>query len=259
LTATRESTGTAGQTGGRKSPPRVMKKVRHRSIPLLDLYQTGVGKKWVMAVTGIGLMGFVFVHMFGNLKLYFGAEEFDAYAYALREIGYPFVPKNFVLWGFRAGLLVMFVLHIHSAWSLTMMNRRARPTSYSRRDYIAASFASRTMRWTGIIVALFLLWHIADLTMGWVDPNYVYGNVYDNVVSSFSRVPVAAFYVVAMVALGNHLYHGIWSLFQTVGSMNPRFDPRRNPLRRGFAAGFTIVVIGANISFPLAVQFGIVG
>jgi succinate dehydrogenase / fumarate reductase cytochrome b subunit len=153
---------------------------------------------------------------------------------------------------------VFFVLHIHSAYSLTRLNKRARPTNYSRRDYIAANFASRTMRWTGIIVALFILYHLADLTFGWANPDFVYGEVYNNVVASLSNPVVAAFYIVANLALGVHLFHGIWSIFQTVGSMNPRFNPRRNPIRRGLAAAFTIIVVGANVSFPIAVQAGIV-
>ena len=245
--------------GNRTEAVPINKPVRHRSIPLLDLYQTAVGKKWVMAITGIALMGFVFAHMFGNLKMYFGPADYDSYAEALKTIAYPFLPKTMVLWLFRVGLLVFFALHIHSAYSLTRMNHRARPTKYSRRDYIAANFAGRTMRWTGIIVALFLLWHLADLTYGLGNPDFVYGQVYNNVVTTFDRWPVALIYVVANLALGVHLYHGTWSIFQTVGSMNPHFNPMRNPVRRGFAAGFTIVVIGANISFPLAVQFGIVG
>ena len=256
MTATREPTG----AGPRPSPaPTVGKPVKRRSIPLLDLYQTAVGKKWVMAITGIALMGFVFAHMFGNLKLYFGAEDLDAYAKALKTIGYPILPESMVLWLFRLGLVVFFVGHIHSAYSLTRMNARARPEKYSRRDYIAANFAGRTMRWTGIIIALFILFHLADLTWGWANPDFVYGEVYNNVVASFSRWPVAAIYIVANVALGIHLFHGSWSIFQTVGSMNPRFDPRRNPIRKGFALVFTLAVVIPNISFPLAVQFGIVG
>jgi succinate dehydrogenase / fumarate reductase, cytochrome b subunit len=255
VTATKPATGPSKPSGAQP----INKPVRRRSIPLLDLYQTAVGKKWVMAITGIGLMGFVFAHMFGNLKIYYGADELDGYAAALKTIAYPFVPNTMVMWLLRAGLVVFFALHIHSAYALTRMNQRARPTSYSRRDYIAANFASRTMRWTGIIIALFLVYHLADFTWGWANPDYVYGNVYANVVASFSNPVVAAFYVVANLALGIHLYHGIWSIFQTMGSMSPRFNPRKNPIRRGTAAVFTIVVVGANVSFPLAVQFGIVG
>jgi len=256
VTATRDKPATGSSKPPGAQP--INKPVRRRSIPLLDLYQTAVGKKWVMAITGVVLMGFVLVHMLGNLKMYYGPADLDSYAEWLKTIGYPLLPKAGAMWIFRVVLLAAFALHIHSAYSLTRMNQRARPTNYSRRDYIAANVASRTMRWTGTIVALFVLFHLADLTWGWANPDFVYGEVYNNVVASLSNPVVAAFYIVANLALGMHLYHGIWSLFQTVGSMNPRFNPRNNPIRRGVAAAFVIVVIGANITFPLAVQFGIV-
>ena len=119
---------------------------------------------------------------------------------------------------------------------------------------MAANFASRTMRWTGVIVLLFLAWHLADLTWGWANPDFVRGDVYHNVVSSLERVPVAVFYIVANLALGVHLFHGAWSLFQSLGFNNPRF----NPWRRWFAVAFTAVVVIGNVSFPIAVQLGVV-
>ncbi|MCC5951713.1 MAG: succinate dehydrogenase cytochrome b subunit [Acidimicrobiia bacterium] len=238
------------------------RRAKRTTFPLVDLYQTAVGKKWVMAVTGIALMGFVFAHMFGNLKLYQGPEDLDKYAAGLKTLGDPILPNSMVVWLLRVGLLVVFALHIHSAYSLTMMNRRSNGAGGgTRRDTIAANFAARTMRWTGIIVAAFLVWHLADFTWGWsfVNPDYQYGAVYDNVVASFSRPAVAIAYVVANLALGVHLYHGSWSIFQSLGSMSPRFNPRRNPLRRGFALAFTAAVVLPNISFPIAVQLGIIG
>jgi succinate dehydrogenase / fumarate reductase cytochrome b subunit len=241
------------------SPP-IRRPMRRSRLPLLDLYRSAVGKKWVMAVTGIGLMGFVFVHMVGNLKMYLGAEELNHYGEFLRELLVPILPRTVALWILRIGLIVLFALHMHAAYSLTVLNRKARPTGYqSRRDYIAVNWANRTMRWTGLIVFLFLLWHLADLTWGWANPDFVRGAPYENLVASFQRVPVAFLYIVANVALGVHLYHGGWSIFQSLGAMNERFNPRSNPLRRGFAAGFAIVVAGANISFPIAVLTGVVG
>lgn len=233
---------------------------RRTSLPLIDLYRSSVGKKWVMAVTGIMLMGFVLAHMLGNLKLYAGAEDFDKYAKFLKQLLVPILPPSGVLWILRLGLIAAFALHIHSAYSLTRINRRARPVSYqSPRDYVAVNWAARTMRWSGIIVGLFLIWHLADFTWGWANPDYVYGNAFDNVVASFERVPVAILYIVANLALGFHLYHGSWSIFQSLGSMSPRFNPRHNPLRRGFAAGFAVLVAGVNISFPVAVLTGVIG
>ncbi|MEY4130783.1 MAG: hypothetical protein RLZZ31_907 [Actinomycetota bacterium] len=213
-----------------------------------------------MAITGIALMGFVLFHMIGNLKMYIGAEDFNHYAEFLKELLVPIVPATGVLWILRLGLLAAFALHIHSAYSLTRMNRKARPVRYkSPRDYVAVNFAARTMRWSGIIIALFLIWHLADLTWGWVNPDFIYGDPYNNVVASFEQPAIAALYIVANIALGIHLYHGGWSIFQSLGSLSPRFNPRHNPLRRGFALGFAILVAGANISFPIAVLTGVVG
>lgn len=226
-----------------------------RSFWPAAFYATAVGKKWVMALTGIGLMGFVFAHMVGNLKMYQGRSDFDAYADALRHLLYPIMPEYGVLWIFRIGLIVMFFLHIHSAYTLTRMNHRARPIRYqSPRDYAAANFASRTMRWTGVIIGLYVLFHLADLTTGWANPDFVYGAAYDNLVASLERPWVAAIYIVANVALGIHLFHGAWSMFQSLGLNNPRY----NGARRLFAVGFAVVVAGINITFPIAVLTGVV-
>jgi succinate dehydrogenase / fumarate reductase, cytochrome b subunit len=240
--------------------PTIRKAPRRRRWPLLDLYSTAVGKKWVMAITGLVLIGYVVAHMVGNLKMYLGPESLDEYGQWLRAgLLVPIVPEGFALWMMRPVLLVAFALHIHAAYSLTILNRKARPVTYqSPRDYIAVSWAARTMRWSGIIVLLFVLFHIADLTLGWTNPDFEHGEVYANVVASFERLPVAIFYVLANLALGLHLYHGIWSLFQTMGSMNPRFNPRANPIRRGIALALTVAVVAGNVSFPIAVQAGIV-
>lgn len=229
--------------------------LKRRSFWPAEFYATAVGKKWVMALTGIGLMGFVFAHMVGNLKMYQGRADFDAYAESLRYLLYPIMPAYGVLWIMRLGLIVMFALHIHSAYTLTRMNQRARPSKYQApRDYIAANFASRTMRWTGIIIGLYVLFHLADLTMGWANPDFVYGAAYDNLVASLSRWWVSAIYIAANVALGIHLFHGAWSVFQSLGLNNPRY----NQARRSFAAGFAIIVAALNISFPVAVLAGLV-
>jgi succinate dehydrogenase / fumarate reductase cytochrome b subunit len=159
------------------------------------------------------------------------------------------------LWGLRLTLIVAVVLHVHAAYALTMMNRRARPVKYqSSRDFIAADFAARTMRWTGIIVLLFLAYHLADFTWGWANPGFERGEVYRNGVASLSNPVVALFYIAANLALGFHLYHGAWSLFQSLGINSPRF----NPWRRLFAIAFAVVTIGGFIAVPIAVQLGIV-
>ena len=233
---------------------------RRRRPFLLDLYGTAVGKKYVMAISGIAMMGFVLFHMIGNLKMYFGAADLNEYAEFLKKLLYPLAPKESVLWILRFGLLGMLVLHLHAAWSLTMLNRQARPVKYqSARDYEEASLASRSMRLSGIVVVAFLVWHLLDLTFGVVntigaDGVFVRSEVYANVVRSFERWPVALFYIVANLLLGLHLSHGAWSIFQSLGWNNPRFNAWRVAFARGFAA---VVVIG-NVSFPIAVLVGIV-
>ena len=165
----------------------------------------------------------------------------------------PILPRTVTLWILRSGLILALVLHLHAAYSLTVLNRRARPVKYqSARDYQIASFASRTMRWTGAIVLLFIVWHLLDLTGGQVNPDFVRGATYRNVDASLSRVPVAAFYVLANVALGVHLYQGTWSLFQSLGWSHPRF----NRWRKYAAYAVTGFVVIGNVSFPIAVQIG---
>ncbi len=237
-----------------------VKPLRKRPKPLpwpLNLYQTYVGKKWVMAITGVIGLGYVAGHMFGNLKMYLGPEELNYYAEALRTVGYPLVPEKFLLTIARVILFVALVLHLHAAYSIWSRNRQARPMGYqSKRDYIAADWASRSMLWTGPIILLFIVFHLSDLTWGVeaVNSEFVYGEVHNNVVHSLSRPPVAAIYVVANLALGIHLYHGTWSLFQSLGVNNPQI----NQGRRIFAALFALVIVAGNISFPLAVLMGIV-
>jgi len=228
-----------------------------RSLPFpLSLYQTAVGKKYVMAITGIVWMGYVLVHMAGNLKIYLGAEDVNHYGEQLRELGGPFFPRTYLLWLLRGGLVAAFALHIHSAYSLTKMNWAKDKKYAGDRDFIAANFASRTMRWTGVIVLLFLAWHLADLTWGIdaVHPDYIRGDVHHNMIQSLERPAVAIFYIVANLALGVHLLHGVWSLFQSMGWNHPKL----NPFRRWIAYGFTAIVIGGNLTFPVAIMTGIV-
>jgi succinate dehydrogenase / fumarate reductase, cytochrome b subunit len=234
---------------------------RRRKPFLLDLYATAVGKKYVMAITGLGMIGFVVFHMIGNLKMYLGAEDLNHYAHFLEKLLYPIVPEKGTLWILRAGLIAMLLLHLHAAYTLTVMNRRARPVKYqSERDYQAASFASRSMRLTGVVVLLFVVWHLLDLTFGVVNDytgTKVDGtkDVYGAVVASFDRPVVAVFYILANLALGTHLFHGVWSLFQSLGWNNPRF----NRWRRAIATGVAAIVVIGNVSFPVAVMAGVVG
>jgi len=234
--------------------------VRRRRSFFVDLYSTAVGKKYVMAISGIALMGFVLFHMIGNLKMYLGAADIDHYSEFLWALLYPIAPKGVVLWTLRGGLIVMLIAHLHAAWSLTRLNHYARPVKYqSAPDYQVANFASRTMRWTGVIVLAFLVWHLLDLTFGVVnatatDSTFVRGEVYNNIVRSLDRWPVSVFYIVANILLGIHLFHGAWSIFQSLGWNNPRF----NNWRRSFATAFATIIVVGNVSFPIAVLAGIV-
>ncbi len=220
----------------------------------VEFYRSAVGKKWVMALTGIILMGFVFGHMIGNLKLYLGAHDINVYAEFLRELLYPLLPRTVTLWLIRSTLIVAFVLHIHSAASLSLMNRRANAGGYATpRDYQAANVASRSMRWTGVVILLFLAFHLSDLTWGFLNPDFVRGDVYRNVQASLGNAIPAIIYIVANLALGLHLFHGSWSMFQSLGLNNPRY----NSWRRSFAIGFAALITIGNLSFPIMVVSGV--
>ena len=222
---------------------------------LITFYRSAIAKKWLMAITGIMLLGFVLAHMIGNLKLFLGESHLNAYAEWLRDFGEPAFPRSFLLWCLRVGLIVAFVVHIVAAYQLTRMNQKARPEKYqSPRDYAAANFASRTMRWTGVIVGLFLIFHLLDLTWGTANPDFHRGDVYDNVIASFQRVPVAIVYIAANIALGIHIFHGAWSMFQSLGWNSPRY----NSWRRAFAIAFAAVITIGNVSMPLLVVTGVV-
>ena len=234
---------------------------RKRRPFLVDLYSTSVGKKYVMGATGIMLMGFVVFHMIGNLKIYLGASHLNEYAHFLEQLLVPIAPETTVLWILRGGLIGALLLHLHAAATLTVQNRKARPVKYqTARDYQVANFASRTMRFSGIIVLAFIAFHLADLTFGAVnDKTGAIGpdglkDVYAAVLYTFDRPVVAFFYIVANILLGIHLFHGAWSIFQSFGWNNPRF----NRWRRAFATGLAAVVVVGNVSFPVAVMAGIV-
>ncbi len=241
-------TQTAGGSA-RPGPPPVRRAPRRLPFPL-SLYQTAVGKKWVMALSGIVLLGYVLVHMIGNLHLYEGPTEVHEYAETLRDIGVDVLPRTWFLWALRFGLIAAFALHIHSAYTLKAMTLASNERYQGGRDYIAASYASRTMVWTGTIILLFLFFHLADLTWGWANPDYVRGDPYHNVVESMSNLPVALIYIAANIALAVHIYHGAWSIFQSLGVNNPRY----NAARRVFAQGFAAVILVGNLSFPILVQ-----
>jgi len=219
----------------------------------LNVYKSALGKKAVMAVTGILLWGFVLAHMAGNLKIFLGAEALNHYAVWLREVGEPLLPHRGLLWVARAGLLLALVLHVHAALALTAMNRRARPQGYAAGTRnLQASWAARTMRWSGVALLLFVAYHLMHFTFGTAHQDFEEGNVYHNVVSAFRIGWVTLVYLVAMALLGMHLYHGLWSMFQSLGWNHPRF----NPWRRAFAVAFTLIVALGFMVVPVVVAVG---
>ena len=229
---------------------------------IVEFYRSSLGKKQVMAVSGLLLCGFVAAHMFGNLKVYEGPEIFNAYAKGLRTIGVPYVPESGLLWVMRSALLLAVLLHIHAAWSTTRQSHAARPVRYKKRDAVQTTYAERTMRWGGVIIVLFVLYHLAHFTWGFdVAPpsTFVPHDPYRNFVAGFSIWWVSLIYVVAQVFLGFHLFHGVWSMFQSIGWV-PRTLDRATGFdwRRMAATAFAVVVALGNLSFPIAVLSGVV-
>lgn len=243
-----------------RTPTPINKPPRMRLPWPLNLYQTAVGKKWVMAITGLGLVGFVVSHMAGNFKLLQGQVKVAEYAYTLRSLGEPIVPHTWTLWLLRIGLIAMFALHIHSAVTLTQMNAKSNSRYESARNYDAANPASRTTRITGTIIAVFVIWHLADLTWGWTDgfmgwrgDGFNHGDPLWNVDNSLSNIGVAIWYAIATIAVAVHLFHGIRSAFTSLGINSPKFNPLRVPI----AAGIAGLVLVGNLSFPIMVQLGV--
>ncbi len=221
----------------------------------MALWDTAVGKKVVMAVTGVVLVGFVIAHMVGNLKIFLGAEAIDSYASFLRTMGEPLFPYETVLWGARLVLLISVVLHIIAAVQLTLMNRAARPRGYETKRSLATSYAALTMRYSGVLLVAFVVYHLLHLTAGAVGfqpGQYEHLKVYKNVVAAFSVWYVSAFYIVSMAVLCLHLDHGSWSLLQTLGVNNARISPALRILSRIVA----VVVFAGFIAVPVAVLAG---
>ena len=209
----------------------------------LTLHQTTIGKKVLMAVSGIIIVGFAVGHMLGNMNLYLGPEALNGYAELLHSL-----PA--LVWGTRLVLLFAFGVHIASAYSLWKRNREARGSRYKLQKKQASDYASRTMYWTGPILLLYLVYHLLHFTILPAHP----GDVYRNVVEGFQNPLIAGVYVAGNVALGFHIFHGFYSAFQTVGVNHPRY----NRLRRDLAIAISAVITIGNLSFPISVLSGIV-
>jgi len=216
-----------------------------------------------MAITGIMLLGFVVSHMIGNLKIFIGVVEhngeqiydLDVYGEFLREILVPILPRTVFLWLLRGGLITATILHVHSTYALSRMNLTSSIKYKKKQTWLAANFASRSMRYSGVIVFFYGIFHLADLTWG-VVPGYEFqrGEVQWNVTQSLSNPVVAAFYIIANILLAIHIYHGAYSMFQSLGINNPRY----NSLRRSLAKSLAGLILVGNVAFPVAILTGAV-
>jgi succinate dehydrogenase / fumarate reductase cytochrome b subunit len=223
---------------------------------VLAIPRSTIGKKVIMAVTGLIGVGFVFLHMYGNLKAFGGAAYFNEYAEGLRNFGAPIFGHLHLLMVIRLVLLVAVILHIWAAWALTRQAWGARPTRYAVKKNVQASYAAVTMRWGGLVLFLFLIYHLAHFTWGVpvVSGDFVRGDAYHNLVAGFQSIPITLIYTAAVIALGLHLYHGGWSMFQSLGLNNENTE---RPLR-AFALAVALVITIGYLVVPFAIVVGII-
>ena len=214
-------------------------------MPFGRFWGSTIGKKVVMAVTGIVLVGYILAHVTANLLIFAGPAAIDAYAAKLRTV-------PILLWGVRILLLVSVVLHVVAAVQLAARAKAARPTPYHRWEPQTSSAASRTMRWGGLAILLFLVYHILHFTTGQAHPDFIHLAPYHNITTAFRLWWVAAIYIAAMLALAMHLYHGTWSMLQTLGIEHARV----NPARRRLATVIAVLVPLGFVTVPIAVLIG---
>jgi succinate dehydrogenase / fumarate reductase cytochrome b subunit len=220
---------------------------------LLRLYRTTIGKKAVIAVTGIVFLLFLIAHMIGNLKIFLGKAEYNNYAAWLRTMGAPALPYRWALTIIEIILFVCVLLHIGSAVELALRARRARPVRYYG-GRPKQGYASRTIRTGAILVVLFVIYHLLDLTFRVANPKGIAHDPYDNVVADFHNPLVTAFYVISLLVLGLHVRHGTWSALQTLG----RSNARRQRAINIFAIVFSVLLIGGFLALPFGVVIGVV-
>ena len=222
--------------------------------PIARVYRTSIGKKVIMAVTGAVGIAFLIGHIWGNLHIFEGREAFNHYGEFLRVVGAPVFASHQLLWLIRVALLGCVILHVVCATQLTIQSRKSRPVGYYAHKTASATWASLTMRASGVLIFAYILIHLANLTTGWLHPSFIAGDVYHNVVALFQLWPVTIFYIVTMLAIGFHIYHGAWSMFQTLGFRSAGIDRGL----RGGALALAVVFVIASISVPIAVLAGFV-
>lgn len=220
-----------------------------------SIYSTTIGKKLAMAASAIVLTLWIIAHMVGNLKAFQGPEKFNQYSDFLRLVGAPVLGDSQLLWALRAVLFIALAVHVVAFLQLWRRSALARRVGYRKYEPQVFSYASRTMKWGGIALLLFVVYHILHLTTGDAHRDFVHGDPYHNLVSAFSSPVVVAVYLGALAALGLHLYHGVWSAFQTLGFSNPRYNGYRRPT----AVVVALVVAGGFALVPLSVLLGLLG
>ncbi|MFH1531312.1 MAG: succinate dehydrogenase cytochrome b subunit [Pseudomonadota bacterium] len=212
---------------------------------LVEYYSTTLGKKFFIAVTGVIMFAYVFIHMVGNMQLYSGPDLINSYAEFLHSSrAFP------LLWTTRIVLLVAVALHVTATLQLWLRNRGSRPVKYDVRAYRESPATARWMIWSGPAIGLFVIYHILHLTLNTVGP--VQGNLYDTMLAGFRTPAITVTYLVAVLLLGMHFWHGLWSWFQTLGLAHPRY----NPARRTFARALAVIVVVGDLSIPVSVLAG---
>lgn len=213
-----------------------------------ELLGSSIGKKAVMALTGLALFGFIIGHLVGNLQVFIpdGGKALNDYSHMLKS-------KPVLLWGARIGLLVMLLMHVATAIRLALENSAARPVKYQAKTWREAGYAARTMMISGPLILLYVVYHLLHFTTGTVHPKFDHEDVYRNVIVGFQNVPASLVYIVAMVMLGTHLSHGLWSMCQTLGVNHPKYT---GPLRTASVAVAAAITVG-YVSMPVAVLMGI--
>jgi len=220
---------------------------------LRAFWDSSVGKKTVMAVSGLVMLAYLYAHAFGDLKIFFGPTTFDGYGHWLRTVGEPFMHYGWTLWLIRIAMIVAVVAHATSAYQLSRRDIRARPVKYEHRK-AGSSYATRTMRWGGVILGLFIVWHLLDMTTGTVHPGFQAGHPYANVLGTFQHWYSNVIYIVAMLALGLHIQHGFWSASQTLGVGSVKRD--RMLKVTGVIVAWVLAL--GFIAVPVGVMIGLV-
>lgn len=223
------------------------------TAPPPSLVRTSVGKKILVAGSGIIGLGYLVAHMAGNLKIFMGAEDLNHYGEGLRDIGEPFFPRTWVLWGMRGVLIAAFATHVILTIQLALQSRNARSTRYVKTARVQGDYASRTMRWGGAALFAFIVFHLADLTWG-VHPDYVRGDIHHNLTVGFDRPWALGLYTFAMVCVAMHVYHGTWSVSQTLGVRRAGNDKKIRML----ATGLSVFLFIGFLAVPWGIALGVV-